>query len=75
MLASRRLQQIVAPSNKNQRGGTTVIETTEAQKVVQALAEKKIIVSARGKGIRVSAHMFNNFEDFDRLLPALVEIL
>jgi len=39
-----------------------VIETTEAQKVVQALAEKKIIVSARGKGI--------NFEDFDRILPA-----
>jgi selenocysteine lyase/cysteine desulfurase len=50
-----------------------VIETIDAQKVVQALAEKKTIVSARGKGVRVSAHIFNNFEDFDRLLPALVE--
>jgi cysteine desulfurase/selenocysteine lyase len=67
--------KIVSPSNRNQRSGITVIETTEAQKVVQALAEKKIIVSARGKGIRVSAHMFNNFEDFDRLMPALIKIL
>jgi selenocysteine lyase/cysteine desulfurase len=43
--------------------------------VVKALAERRIIVSARGRGIRVSVHMFNNFEDLDRLLEALAEIL
>jgi cysteine desulfurase / selenocysteine lyase len=65
--------KIASAANKNQRGGITIVETSDAQKTVQALAEKKIIISARGKGIRVSLHIFNNFEDIDRLLLALIE--
>ena len=65
--------KIASPVNRNQRAGITIIETNNAQKAVQTLAEKKVIVSARGKGIRVSLHMFNNFEDIDRLLQALAE--
>jgi cysteine desulfurase/selenocysteine lyase len=67
--------KIASPIDRNQRSGITIIETSNAQKVVQALAERKIIVSARWKGIRVSLHVFNNFEDIDRLLQALVGIL
>jgi len=67
--------KIASPTDRNQRSGITIIETSDAQRVVQALAEKKIMVSARGKGIRVSLHIFNNFEDIDRLLQALVGIL
>lgn len=64
--------KISSPVDRNQRAGITIIETNDAQKAVQALAEHKIMVSARGKGIRVSLHIFNNFEDIDRLLQALV---
>ena len=67
--------KIASPTDRNQRSGITIIEASDAQKAVQALAEKKIIVTARGKGIRVSLHIFNNFEDIDRLLQALVGIL
>jgi cysteine desulfurase / selenocysteine lyase len=67
--------KIASPTDRNQRAGITIIETSDGQKVVQALAEKKIIVSARWKGIRVSLHIFNNFEDIDRLLQALMKIL
>ena len=42
-----------------------------AQDVVKRLAERKIIVSARGKGLRVSVHIFNNFDDIDRLIAGL----
>jgi len=73
-LASASLK-IASPANRNQRAGMTIIETNDAQKAVQALAESKIIVSARGRGIRVSLHIFNNFEDIDRLVQALVGIL
>jgi selenocysteine lyase/cysteine desulfurase len=32
---------------------------------------ERIIVSARGKGIRVSPHFYNNEEDIDKLVTAL----
>jgi selenocysteine lyase/cysteine desulfurase len=45
-----------------------------APEIVTRLAEKKIIVSARGKGLRVSVHIFNNFDDVDRLIVGLREL-
>jgi selenocysteine lyase/cysteine desulfurase len=33
--------------------------------------KKKIIVSARGNGIRVSPHFYNNEDDIDKLVSAL----
>jgi selenocysteine lyase/cysteine desulfurase len=41
---------------------------------VKRLAEKNIIVSARGKGLRVSVHIFNNFDDIDRFIAGLREL-
>jgi selenocysteine lyase/cysteine desulfurase len=38
---------------------------------VQALAKQKISVAARGKGIRVSLHMFNNEADVTAFVVAL----
>lgn len=38
---------------------------------IQTLAQNKIIVGARGEGIRVSVNIFNNFEDIDSLLKVL----
>lgn len=38
---------------------------------IKTLAKNKIIVSARGGGIRVSVNFFNNFDDIDHLLGVL----
>jgi cysteine desulfurase/selenocysteine lyase len=65
---------IASPQRREQRSGITIVEMRNAADVVKYLAEKKIIVSARGKGLRVSVHMFNNFDDIDRLVAALREL-
>jgi cysteine desulfurase / selenocysteine lyase len=65
---------IASPKNREQRSGITIVEMRNAADIVKHLAEKKIIVSARGKGLRVSVHIFNNFDDIDRLIVALREL-
>lgn len=64
---------IASPRVREQRSGITIIEMRNAPAVVKFLADRKIIVSARGKGLRVSVHIFNNFEDIDHLVAALRE--
>jgi cysteine desulfurase / selenocysteine lyase len=65
---------IASPLTREQRSGITIVEMRNAPDVVRSLAERKIIVSARGKGLRVSVHIFNNFGDIDRLIGALPEV-
>jgi cysteine desulfurase/selenocysteine lyase len=65
---------IASPLNRDQRSGITIVEMRNAPDIVKRLAEKKIIVSARGKGLRVSVHIFNNFDDIDRLIAGLREL-
>jgi cysteine desulfurase/selenocysteine lyase len=65
---------IASPLKREQRSGITIVEMRNAPDVVKRLAEKKIIVSARGKGLRVSVHIFNNFDDIDRLIGTLREV-
>jgi cysteine desulfurase/selenocysteine lyase len=65
---------IVSPFKREQRSGITIVEMRDAPDVVRQLAEKKIIVSARGKGLRLSVHVFNDFDDIDRLMAALREV-
>ena len=65
---------VASPRHREQRSGITIVEMCNAPDVVKHLAEKKIIVSARGKGLRVSVHIFNNFDDIDRLIIGLREL-
>jgi len=65
---------IASPLNRDHRSGITIVEMRNAPDVVKRLAERKIIVSARGKGLRVSVHIFNNFDDIDRLIAGLREL-
>ncbi len=71
----KRLQEtgieIITPLQPAYRSGITVIKMPNAKEVVNRLAEKNIIVSARGEGIRVSLHVYNNEEDIDRLVGFL----
>jgi selenocysteine lyase/cysteine desulfurase len=39
--------------------------------IAKDLAERDIYVSSRGDRIRVAPHLFNNFEDIERLAAAL----
>jgi cysteine desulfurase / selenocysteine lyase len=65
---------IASPQKREQRSGITIVDVHNAPDIVKRLAEKKIIVSARGKGLRVSVHIFNNFDDIDRLIVGLREL-
>ena len=44
------------------------------EEVVKALTQRNILTAARGRGVRVSLHIFNTFEDVDRFVEALEEI-
>jgi selenocysteine lyase/cysteine desulfurase len=66
--------KIASPIQREQRSGITIVEMEDPQDIVKHLAENRIIVSARGKGLRVSVHIFNNCDDIDRLLAALREL-
>jgi cysteine desulfurase / selenocysteine lyase len=66
--------EILSPiEEKKYRSGIIVFKPKERKPldVVIELEKKKIIVSARGNGIRVSPHFYNNEDDIDKLITAL----
>ena len=66
---------IISPLEEKHRSGITVIKHARAKAIVNELATKKIIVSARGEGIRISLHIYNNDEDIDRFADELKKII
>jgi cysteine desulfurase / selenocysteine lyase len=60
---------------RKHRSGITILKLQNAREIVKKLHDKKIFVSARGAGVRVSLHIFNNFEDIDRLIQELKIII
>ena len=71
--------QILSPiEEKKYRSGIILFKPRKKKSadIVMELEKKnRIIVSARGKGIRVSTHFYNNEEDVDRLIAGLKRIL
>ena len=68
--------EILSPiEDKKYRSGIVVFKSNKRKKPIDIVTELQqrdgIIVSARGKGIRVSPHFYNNEEDIDRLVAAL----
>ncbi|AEI50106.1 aminotransferase class V-fold PLP-dependent enzyme [Runella slithyformis] len=55
--------------------GIKLPEATDVLQVQQALEARKVIVAARGRGIRVSPHLYNTSEDMDALTEALTYAL
>ncbi|PWU79590.1 MAG: hypothetical protein DLM72_16520 [Candidatus Nitrosopolaris wilkensis] len=77
-LQSMKLQILSPIEERKYRSGIVLFKITKKKPVgvVQELEKKnKIIVSARGKGIRVSTHFYNNEEDIDKLIVGLKSIL
>jgi selenocysteine lyase/cysteine desulfurase len=67
--------EILSPiEEKKYRSGIIVFKPKKRKPidiVLELQKRKKIIVSARGKGIRVSPHFYNNEDDIDKLVTAL----
>jgi selenocysteine lyase/cysteine desulfurase len=67
--------EILSPIEKKKyRSGIIVFKPKERKPldiVIELEKKKKIIVSARGNGIRVSPHFYNNEDDIDKLVSAL----
>ncbi|MFH1240705.1 MAG: aminotransferase class V-fold PLP-dependent enzyme [Candidatus Diapherotrites archaeon] len=66
--------EITSPIEKKYRSGITIVKMDDALKTVNKLHKKNIRVSARGKGLRVSTHMYNNEQDIDTLISELNKI-
>ena len=64
---------VVTPDDPARRGPLVVVRSTDAPTMVRRLEHRGIIASARGTGLRVSFHAYNNEEDVDAVLQALDE--
>jgi cysteine desulfurase / selenocysteine lyase len=68
--------EIISPLKEEKwRSGIIVFKMHNADEIVRKLEKKRIIVSARGGGIRISPHLYNNEEDIDRLAQELRNLM
>jgi selenocysteine lyase/cysteine desulfurase len=75
-LLTDRLQEagwrVLSPLGEEQfRSAETLVATENPGRVVAALAEKKVIVTEKPEGIRVSTDFFNNEDDIHQLIDGL----
>jgi ArsR family transcriptional regulator, virulence genes transcriptional regulator len=74
-----RCSKILSPIEEKKYRSSIILFKARKKKpadIVQELEKrKKIIVSARGNGIRVSSHFYNNEDDIDKLITSLKRIL
>jgi selenocysteine lyase/cysteine desulfurase len=64
--------EIISPLDEEKgRSGIIVFKERNAQDIIRKLERRRIMVSARGDGIRVSPHFYNNENDIDRLASEL----
>jgi cysteine desulfurase/selenocysteine lyase len=63
--------QTATPLERECRSGITIIKAKDPARAVARLEKLGIMTAARGEGIRVSLHFYNNRADLDRLLTGL----
>ncbi|HZD34084.1 MAG TPA: aminotransferase class V-fold PLP-dependent enzyme [Nitrososphaeraceae archaeon] len=63
--------QILSPLANTHRSAIVVFKSRSPNHLVAYLGKRRIIVSARGGGIRIAPHFYNNEIDIDRLILAL----
>ncbi len=69
--ASERGFDLMTPTDATARGPLVVLRSTDASALAAKLEGRGIIASARGAGLRVSFHAYNNDEDVDAVFKAL----
>jgi selenocysteine lyase/cysteine desulfurase len=62
---------VMTPDDPSARGALVVVRASDAPALASALAADGIIASARGDGLRVSFHAYNDDADVDAVLAAL----
>jgi selenocysteine lyase/cysteine desulfurase len=74
-----KLQKIEVPilsvTQPKYRSGITLLKVNNPKAIAEELFIKRIFVSARGEGLRVSVHIFNNRSDIDALIKGLKEVM
>jgi selenocysteine lyase/cysteine desulfurase len=70
--AEKRGYRALTPGARHERGGNiTVSGNFDPARMRDALREKRIMVNARGGGIRVSPHFYNTEEEILNLFAML----
>jgi selenocysteine lyase/cysteine desulfurase len=59
------------PASPARRGALVVVQSLDAATLVARLAERDIVASSRGNGLRISFHAYNNDADVDAVMAAL----
>jgi len=65
--------KILSPRKEGEKSGILSFSHPRyaPDKLAKLLSDAKVITTARGKGVRISPHFYNNEEDLDRLLSAI----
>jgi selenocysteine lyase/cysteine desulfurase len=69
--ARRRGLALLTPEEPADRGPLVMVRSTDAPKLVEALAREGILCSTRDGSLRVSLHYYNTAADVDAVLAAL----
>jgi selenocysteine lyase/cysteine desulfurase len=67
--------ELIVQKEDKHRSGILIAKIQNPKFVVEELFKKNIIVSARGKGVRISASIFNNEEDIEKLITELKNLI
>jgi len=75
-LESLNFEMISPITNENERSGIVVFKSKKVPPltIVKRLEKENIIVSQRGRGIRISPHFYNNEGDIDKLILILEKL-
>jgi selenocysteine lyase/cysteine desulfurase len=63
--------EVSTPLDRDCRSGITIIKAKDPAAAVGSLEKMGIMTAARGGGIRVSLHFYNNKADIDKLIKGL----
>ncbi|MDD2805884.1 MAG: aminotransferase class V-fold PLP-dependent enzyme [Elusimicrobiales bacterium] len=63
--------ETATPLERACRSGITIVKAKDPARAVARLEKMGVMTAARGEGVRVSLHFYNNRADLDRLLAGL----
>jgi kynureninase len=69
--AMRRGFNLVTPANPAQHGALITLRSHHVNMLVKRLADGGIVTSSRDNNLRISPHIYNNFDDVNRLIDCL----
>jgi selenocysteine lyase/cysteine desulfurase len=63
--------RLLTPADPARRGPLVVVSSPDAPALVERLGRRGIVASARGRGVRISFHAYNDMDDIAVVLDAL----